>query len=131
MKKWKTGGIVFALLAGITIGFPGCYFDNEEDLYPKPPCDTTNITYSQTIAPIISLRCYDCHSNATSQLSGSGISWEGHPNIDSYLDDFSAVFIGVINHADGFVPMPKDRPKLSECEIRQIEIWIENGHPNN
>ena len=30
-----------------------------------------------------------------------------------------------------FSPMPKNLDKFSECKMRQIEIWIQNGAPND
>jgi len=127
----KTTAAALSLLLLVTFSFTGCYYDNEEDLYPLEPCDTSVVTYSQTITPIISSKCYSCHSNSTAGTSGSGISWEGYPNIASYLDNFSSVFIGTIKHSDGFSPMPKDQQMLSGCNIRKIEIWINQGYPDN
>ena len=123
------GGL--SVFGGLFLFSTGCYYDNSEDLYPQPPCDTTNVTYSNTIAPIISSNCYACHSNSTSATSGSGISWEGYANLDGYLDLFSGTLLGAIRHENGFLPMPKDQPKLSDCDIRKIEIWISQGHPDN
>lgn len=120
-----------SVLGGFVLFSPGCYYDNNEDLYPQQPCDTTNVTYSATIAPIISNHCYACHSNSTAATSGSGISWEGYANLDGYLDLFSGTLLGAIRHENGFLPMPKDAPKLSDCDIRKIEIWISQGHPDN
>ncbi len=38
---------------------------------------------------------------------------------------------GAVNHDSGFAAMPKNAPKLSDCKIDQIKIWIEDGTPNN
>lgn len=109
----------------------GCFYDSEEHLYPPQICDTADVKYSDQVSEIISLKCYDCHSNSTQIISG--VSFEGYANISSYL----SIGIGAsylmqsIKHEVGATPMPKDRPKLSECEIRTIEIWINNGYPDN
>src|SRR5450759_293871 len=44
--------------------FVSCYYDNEEALYPvlNNLCDTTNVTYSGTIFPILNNSCLGCHS---------------------------------------------------------------------
>jgi hypothetical protein len=123
-------GIAMLVLALLSTG---CYYDNEETLYPPGVCDTAEVKYSQQITYIISNKCYDCHSNATAAISGSNESWEGYANLSGYLaaGTGAATFINSINHEVGYTPMPKDRPKLSPCDIRTIEIWIENGYPNN
>lgn len=122
------------LLTCISIGLmlqTGCYYDKEEELYPPQNCDTSNVTYSLTIAPIISNRCFACHSNANAQNFGGGISFEGHVNIAAYLTTSANNFIGAINHFNGFSPMPPASPKLTPCNINQIEKWIADGFPNN
>ena len=44
----------------------GCYYDSVPVLYPNASvCDTTNVTYSKTIQPILSSQCYTCHEGST------------------------------------------------------------------
>jgi hypothetical protein len=38
--------------------------------------------------------------------------------------------MGVINHAAGYSPMPKNSPKMDDCTISKIQAWINNGSPN-
>jgi hypothetical protein len=38
---------------------------------------------------------------------------------------------GALNHQTGFSPMPKDAPKLSDCDLSKIRIWIDDGTPDN
>lgn len=90
------------------------------------PCDTSNVTYSGTINPILQANCLGCHSSAG---SGGGI----------LLNTFSAVkgqvnngrLWGAINWQSGFSQMPKNSSKLSDCDITKIGIWIQQGAPNN
>lgn len=124
-------GISLIFLLFIIASSSGCYYDNEETLYPNGICDTADVKYSQQISYILSTKCYDCHDNANAPLSGNGVSFEGYSNISGYLDFSSSVFLSAIKHQPPFVPMPKDRPKLSECDIRTIEIWIQAGYPDN
>lgn len=94
--------------------------------YCDEECDTTNVTFSGAIWPMIELNCYGCHSGT--QPSG-GIA----------LVDFNSVVVqaengklfGTINHDAGFKPMPRNAPKLADCKIEQVKIWIEDGTPNN
>jgi len=51
----------------------GCYYDTVEELYPvntNLPCDTTAVTYSGTIAPIITGTCSKCHAASTANANG-------------------------------------------------------------
>ena len=89
-------------------------------------CDTTNVTFSGSVWPTIELNCIGCHSGA-------------EPSGNVLLTDYNAVVVqanngrlfGAINHENGFAPMPKNAPKLIDCKIDQVKIWIENGTPNN
>ncbi|HNF31171.1 MAG TPA: hypothetical protein PLU51_02075, partial [Bacteroidia bacterium] len=58
------------LISGIFIALciSSCYYDVEDELYPNTGnCDTLNITYSQTVAPIVSSNCKICHSASMAQ----------------------------------------------------------------
>jgi hypothetical protein len=39
--------------------------------------------------------------------------------------------MGTVNHATGYSAMPKGGGKLTDCEIRQLQTWIDNGTLNN
>ncbi len=92
-------------------------------------CDTLNVTYSQTIKPIIESLCKTCHNPY--MLSGNLI-------LTSY-DDVAAIaangkLVGTITHAPGFVTMPDfaDSNKyIGQCQIRQIVKWVNEGYPDN
>ena len=89
-------------------------------------CDTSNVTFSGTIWPIIELNCNGCHSG--SQPSG-GFELIDYTTIMVQINN--GKLFGAINHLPNFQPMPRNAPKLSDCKIDQIQIWIENGTPNN
>lgn len=114
---------VFTLAVILTIG--GCYYDNEEDLYPgKGGCDTTNVTYSASVAPIFAGYCNSCHSG--SSPSGNIVT----DNYNSVKTNMSRIR-GSINHLPGYSLMPKDSGKLPDCDLAKIDIWIRQGMPNN
>lgn len=89
-------------------------------------CDTSFITYSQTIVPILQTNCLGCHANAS---TGGGI----------LLNTYSAVFdqaksgmlLNSVQWTGGISPMPKNGNQLDDCSIKAMEIWINNGAPNN
>ena len=110
----------------IVYSFMSCKNDKAELLYPPDVCDTTNVTYSGTILPILRDNCYRCHA---------GSSTVGPFNLDSYTDvsvrAASGELRGAVNHLSGYVPMPKDAGKLSDCNVAKINKWLDNGYPNN
>jgi uncharacterized membrane protein len=89
-------------------------------------CDTAVFTYSGAVKVIMSNKCVGCHN--PSSLGGS---------ID--LSTYNAVktvalngkLYGSVANQPGFSPMPKNSSKLSDCEIRQIQKWINAGPLNN
>ncbi|HOX77952.1 MAG TPA: hypothetical protein PLW31_07920 [Bacteroidales bacterium] len=111
----------------------GCYYDNEEELYPGPggDCDTTNVTFSGTIFPMIDANCTGCHSGSAPQ---------GNVKLEDYASIAAAAakpagqygsLYGAISHASGNSPMPKNGTKFSDCRIKQVKAWIDAGRPNN
>ena len=106
--------------------FVSCFYDNEEALYPtlSNACDTTNVTFSGTIAPILSNNCYSCHSNSNATFGG-GIHLQ---SIADVITNSSKIVISI--KQTGSKPMPPGG-KLNNCSITQFDIWVRNGMPNN
>lgn len=103
-----------------------CENNNELDLYGETSCDTTDITWENTISEILENNCVECH--------GPDISYNNVRH-DSYESELIVVnngkLRGVVNHLPGFIPMPFDRPQLPECELNQLNTWLDNGAPEN
>ncbi len=119
--------ILFFFLAA----FQSCYYDKEELLYAdtNSNCDTTNLTYSLAISPIISTYCLACHGNATAASYGAGIKLENYADLKVYVDN--GRFRGAVFQESGFSPMPKSAGKLSDCNLSKIDNWINAGATNN
>lgn len=117
--------ILILAIATIT----GCYYDSEERLYPKlsNPCDDTVVTFSGTVTQILQ-SCMSCHSNSLAGNSGAGVKLENFADIQIYVK--SGQLMGSINQTGAF-PMPKTGGKLPDCEIAQLQKWIDNQTPNN
>lgn len=119
--------IVSAFAGLVLLSLPGCYYDKEELLYPDGQnCDTTNVSYSTVVAPILQTRCTGCHGGA---FPSAGINLTTHQNVVTYAEVGSLV--GSIKHNQGFSPMPKSAPKIPQCEINRISAWVNQGMPNN
>ncbi|TRZ71277.1 MAG: hypothetical protein D4R97_06950 [Bacteroidetes bacterium] len=125
MMTVKKVFILFIFIAALGMLFPSCYYDKEETLYPFQKCDTTHVTYSQTIVPILSANCYVCHASAIAQGGVVLDSWAG---IQVYVTN--GKFIPAIDHTGNF-PMPKGGSMLPDCTIEKIKRWVTNGAPNN
>lgn len=113
----------------LSMFFMSCYYDHEETLYITPPgqqngiCDTVNVTYSNVVKPIFDSYCNSCHS------SGATFNFNGYSPLSAYLAGNSQRLIDNIKYT-GLKPMPPSS-KLNNCYIKQIEIWIQAGYPNN
>jgi hypothetical protein len=121
------------LLISVLAILAGCYYDNEEELYPdqNSNCDTTNVTYSQTVYPLISSNCTGCHSG---QAPEANILLTDYATISAQAaiaaGQFGSLY-GAISHDPGNSPMPKNSAQLTDCEIKQVKVWIDAGRPNN
>lgn len=89
-------------------------------------CDTTVVSFSNHIMPVINLHCFGCHSGSN---PGGGILMTNHNQIAAAAN--SGKLMGSISWQNGFSPMPKNGNQLSICHITQFKKWIENGTPNN
>jgi hypothetical protein len=128
-------------------------FETGEDLMPPPPnapltdaqintlttwieqgalnlscsdCDTSIVSFSGSIFPLISTGCVACHS---------GVSPDGGVDLTTYNNVVGAVsysnLMASIRQDPGATAMPPAGNALSECEVRLFELWIEDGMPNN
>lgn len=111
----------------------GCYYDNEERLYPtidsSNSCDTTNVTLSQSVMPILQSRCLGCHGASVANGLGSGINLETYSELTKWVNN--GQLEGAINHSPGFMPMPQGASKLDDCSINKITAWINRGALND
>ena len=122
--------IVPATLIAALLVWSGCTYKKEVEVYPAASvCDTSNVRYSVEVTNIISANCYSCHATAVANSSGGGNRLEGYANLKIYAS--SGVLLSVLNHEQGYSPMPKNASKLSDCDIAKIRTWIRIGMPNN
>ncbi|MGN6569774.1 MAG: hypothetical protein ACTHJ0_17565 [Flavipsychrobacter sp.] len=131
MKNLLLIGCLFLSMAWLG----SCYNDKADQLYVTPynggnsgTCDTTNVTYSGTIAPIFSQNCNvsGCHDAAT---KAGGYDYSNYNGVVASIT--SNRLLGAINHASGYFPMPQNTAKLSSCDINKITAWVNKGYQNN
>lgn len=89
-------------------------------------CDTNKIAYATNIQPIFDKYCKGCHSGGAAP---KGILLDTYVGVTAAAN--SSSLLGAMKHSAGFTPMPQGGAKLSNCEIRQVEKWIEAGKLNN
>ncbi len=89
-------------------------------------CDSNVFTYSAGVSKIMS-QCTGCHSgtNASGRIDLSNAA-----GVKSIA--LSGRLVGSVKQLSGFVSMPPyGSPKLSDCQITQIQKWINNGCKND
>ena len=97
----------------LLLTFTSCYYDKEETLYQyynNAACDTTNVSYSRTIVPIVTNYCSTCHSNNSANLSGYILT-----DYTDLKNNINKVW-GCINHFSGYDAMPQGGNMLSPCD---------------
>lgn len=88
-------------------------------------CDSTQYSYTY-LAPIVGKNCgggtNSCH------FSGSAAT-----KIGTYADlkavGINQKLMGALNHLTGYQPMPSPSLKLSACDVKKFQKWIDSGYP--
>ncbi len=89
-------------------------------------CDTTLVKFSDYVSPLIQSSCKGCHNpNSTN----GGINLTTHAEIKASIQ--TGKFMGSIKHTTGFSAMPKGGAKMSDCQIKKIQRWINLGALDN
>jgi uncharacterized membrane protein len=89
-------------------------------------CDANVFTFSASVKPMLDTKCVGCHS-ATSP--GGNINLSTYASVRTVA--LNGKLYGSIAHQPGFSAMPKNSPKLTDCEITQVQRWIAAGALNN
>ena len=106
----------------------GCSWEDEETLFPEAAvCDTSFVSFSGDIIPLLTNNCYSCHSNLNAPQFASGITLEDYEDVAAS----ASLILGAINHTDGFAQMPKNSAKLDTCLINSFEAWVNQGSLDN
>lgn len=88
-------------------------------------CDTTNVSYTTTIQPLIEKNCLGCHA---ASIRTAGVNLSGYNNVKLYANN--TLLVGVTSRQRGFVAMPPTGP-ITECETNLIRAWVAQGAKNN
>ena len=125
MKKTRIKKLILPLVSTVLL-MSGCYYDNEEELYPGPggdgACDTVTVSFTAQIEPLINTKCAvaGCHLNNQSPL----------------LTSYSAISANASRirqrvYVSKDMPPPGSGYTLSDNERELINNWICQGALNN
>jgi len=89
-------------------------------------CGTIVFTYSGGVAPLMNTYCAKCHNATTTKAGIDLTSYDGVKTVG-----LNGRLLGSIKQASGYKPMPPGTTKLTGCQIRQIEKWVQAGAANN
>ena len=112
----------------LTTWLISCTKESADKLAGNTACDTTNISYSSGVVPILQDNCYSCHGTGSTGGSG-GILLQGYTNLLKWADN--GYLVGNVTHAPGYIPMPYDGTELPACEVNTIVAWVHQGALNN
>lgn len=125
-KKKSKVIILLPVLLPVILYLSSCYNDKAEILYPQTVCDTVMITYSTSVAPILSSNCISCHGGNT---PSAAIKLDVYSGVKQQVDN--GRLWGAVSHGPNNSPMPKNGNKLNTCSLEKIRLWIAAGAPNN
>jgi hypothetical protein len=124
--KIVLSGILQCLFLALILFSQSCKNDSVKEI-PTPNCDTSNVTFSGDVFPIIQNSCLSgCHSGSS---PSAGITLSTYAGVKAKVTDNR--LYGSITHASGFSAMPKGGSKLTDCNLSKIKAWIDAGAPNN
>ncbi len=125
MKKTLFALSTLAILMLLLALPPGCYFDNEQELYGIDPtaCDTTAVKYSTVIKPLLEKNCISCHAPGGVQESVPLNTYDG-------VKLYATNSLLVTRTNDNTTPMPQSG-LLPECDRNKIRAWVKRGAPND
>lgn len=87
--------------------------------------DSTIISYSKHIKPLIDTYCLGCHNGLG---ASGGVQLDSYTNIKVYANN--GLLYGTIAQLNGYAAMPVGG-KLTDCEIKAFKLWIDQGKQNN
>lgn len=116
---------IFIFIFSSLVFFGGCKKDNEQSLYPEVEggCEPTAVSFSVYVLPLVKNSCatVGCHVQGG---SGNGI-FENYDQIKAKVDNGSFKRRVVVDR-----DMPPSG-NLSDCQIKTIEKWLDEGALNN
>jgi len=89
-------------------------------------CDSNQFKFAANISPLLNTFCTGCHSGF---VASGNIDLSNYNNVKMQVTN--GWLIGAVTHTAGYVAMPKEANKLSDCQITQINKWVNASALNN
>ena len=89
-------------------------------------CDTSSFTFTLAIKPIMQNKCMGCHTGVS---ASANIDLSTHAGVKAAAQ--SGRLMGSVKHLNGYSAMPPGGIKMPDCEITQLQKWIDAGMLNN
>src|SRR5258708_17425765 len=118
--------LVTLLIGGMILYLAGCSKQSEDKLQGTTNCDTTNVSYSLQVVPILQNNCYSCHGGPN---PGTGIKLDTYNNLKVFASN--GFLSAAVQHTGTVTPMPYGLPQLPSCEVNTIVAWVNQGMLNN
>ena len=99
-----------------------CTWDNAEDLYGIQDCSEDEISFVQTIEPIISTNC---------AISGCHVNGQQRPTLETYEQIAANAELIMNRTSNGTMPPPSSGKELTLEQIETISCWVSDGAPDN
>ena len=113
-------------IVGMMCWLGSCSKESADRLAGNTTCDTTNVSYSQQILPILQDNCYTCHQGSNPP---SGIDLSDFTVLQAHVKNGDLK--SAVTHTGSVVPMPYGLPMLPSCEVNTIVAWVDQGALNN
>lgn len=89
-------------------------------------CDGNNSSFANDIYPTLKTYCVNCHN---SNFAMGTVNLEGYQNILPYVQDSS--LIQSVRQDPNVIFMPPTGGKIPDCNLTQIQNWINQGAKEN
>ncbi len=103
-----------------------CEYNNLEVMYPiEEICDTTDVSYSNSIQALLTANCgttTTCHQASGSLSEIPLVTYDDVMNVVA-----TGQFLSSVTHDGNTALMPKGGSKLNDCSINTIKAWINQG----
>ena len=120
LNKWFIAFLTLCILAS------ACRHDPIVQPVDENTCDSTNVSFTKSVLPILNKHCNSCHS---SSVQTHGIILDHYESVRIFAIEGS--LYGAIIRNGEYAPMPYSAAKLDVCSIALIHHWIKEGIKDN
>lgn len=109
------------------LGIVSCKY--EKNILPEAKCQAdvlSVVSYKNNIQKILIENCNSCHSNAN---HSGGVKLEDYEDVKFWAS--SGILLDQITSINGSVPQMPKGGKLSDCDVKLIQHWIQQGELSN